>query len=112
MENTGTAQKEGGNSEGAVVPATHIGGHLNNPKPPYPQQSKMRGEEGSVGLRVKVTADGRAASVEVVKSSGYSRLDNSAKKAVENYRFSPARQGGRAIPFTYTFSINFKLNKR
>ena len=95
-----------------MVPPTHIGGHLGNPKPPYPALSRENGEEGRVGLRVQVSADGRAQSVAVVKGSGYPRLDRSAKNAVERYRFSPATRGGVPIAYSYTFSINFSLKER
>ena len=112
MQGSGSSQNNGGNSGGAVVPPTHIGGHLGNPKPPYPALSRENGEQGSVGLRVQVSADGRAQSVAVVKSSGYPRLDRSAKNAVERYRFSPATRGGVPIAYSYTFAINFSLKER
>ena len=111
-QGSGSSQNNGGNSGGAVVPPTHIGGHLGNPKPPYPALSRENGEEGRVGLRVQVSADGRAQSVAVVKSSGYPRLDRSAKNAVERYRFSPATRGGVPIAYSYTFAINFSLKER
>ena len=99
----------GAGSGNEIIPATHIGGHLNNPHPPYPPLSLENDEKGSVGLRVQVSAEGRAMSVEVSKSSGFPRLDRAAKTAVEKYRFRPATRGGVPIPFTYTFSINFSF---
>lgn len=107
---SGSGTQDGGNGGGAVVPATHLGSHLNNPRPPYPEMSRELGEEGTVGLRVAVTADGRAQSVTVVKRSGYPRLDRAAKAAVEKYRFQPATRGGMPIPYKYTFSISFSLD--
>lgn len=106
---SGGSSQDGGNSGGTLVPATHLGGHLNNPRPPYPPMSLELGEEGVVGLRVAVTADGRAQSVTVVKRSGYPRLDRAAKTAVEKYRFRPATRGGTPIPYNYTFSVTFSL---
>lgn len=112
----GSGQGSSGNSgsggtggSGPVTPPTHLGSHLGNPKPPYPQLSLENGEEGSVGLRVVVTPEGRAASVSVVKGSGFKRLDNAARNAVAKYRFTPAKRGGVPIQYTYTFSINFNL---
>ena len=99
----------GGGSGNEIVPATHIGGHLNNPPPPLPRLSLENGEQGSVGLRVQVSAEGRAMSVVVSKSSGFPRLDRAAKTAVEKYRFRPATRGGVPIPFSYDFSINFSF---
>ena len=59
-----------------------------------------------------VEPNGRASSVDVVKSSGYSRLDRSARDTVLNqYRFTPATQGGQAIRHRYRFDIRFNLQK-
>ncbi len=88
---------------------THIGGYLHNPKPPYPEFSEDVGEQGTVVLSVMVEPNGRASSVNVVKSSGYSRLDNSARDTVRNqYRFIPAKRGNQPIAYRYKFSITFK----
>ena len=109
LNGRGSSSATGGGSGNEVIPATHIGGHLNNPPPPLPRLSLENDEKGSVGLRVQVSADGRAMSVVVSKSSGFPRLDRAAKTAVEKYRFRPATRGGVPIPFTYTFSINFSF---
>lgn len=99
-------------NSGSVVQPTHIGGHLNNPQPPYPPQSLEAEEEGNVGLRVRVETNGRASDVQLAKTSGYPRLDRSAMKTVRGWRFSPATRGGEPIPYTYTFSVQFKLPRR
>lgn len=106
---SGNSGSDGGSQSGSVIPPTHLGGYLSNPKPPYPPMSRENGEEGSVGLRVQVSADGRAQNVSITKSSGYRRLDNSAKQAVAKYRFRPATRGGVPIAYNYTFSIKFNL---
>lgn len=94
-----------------VVPPTHIGGHLGNPRPVYPPLSIELGEAGAVGLRVAVSADGRAQEVSVARSSGFPRLDRAALQAVRNWRFRPATRGGEAIPYTYVFNVDFDLTK-
>lgn len=94
-----------------VVPPTHIGGHLGNPRPTYPPLSIELGEAGAVGLRVAVGADGRAQEVSVARSSGFPRLDRAALQAVRNWRFRPATRGGEAIPYTYVFNVDFDLTK-
>ncbi|MBO4577015.1 MAG: energy transducer TonB [Neisseriaceae bacterium] len=99
-----------GGGGGATTAASHIGGHLHNPKPPYPQRSIENGEEGSVRLRVTVEANGNPSAVNLVKSSGYPALDRSALKTVrEQYRFIPATKAGVAVRSDYTFSIKFEL---
>ena len=98
--------------EGALTLPTNIGGYLHNPKPPYPEFSKEAGEQGTVVLSVMVEPNGRASSVNVVKSSGYSRLDNSARDTVRNqYRFIPAKRGNQPIAYRYQFPIVFRLKK-
>ncbi|RKQ61943.1 outer membrane transport energization protein TonB [Vogesella indigofera] len=94
-----------------VVPPTHIGGHLGNPRPVYPPLSIELGEAGAVGLRVAVSADGRAQEVSIARSSGFPRLDRAALQAVRNWRFRPATRGNEAIPYTYVFNVDFDLTK-
>ena len=53
-------------------------------RPPYPSLSTENGEEGLVVLKVLVGPGGKVDSISVNKSSGYSRLDNAARKAVKD----------------------------
>ncbi|WP_434667746.1 energy transducer TonB [Aeromonas sp. NJAU223] len=82
---------------------------LNNPEPPYPQESRRRGEEGQVVLKVRVTREGTAESVEVERSSGYRRLDMIARRTVNRWRFIPARQNNAAVADWARVTIIFKL---
>ena len=61
-------------------------------------------------LRVRVTKSGTATSVEVAQSSGHTSLDESAVKAVEDWRFVPAYFGLEAVEATVLVPIEFKLN--
>lgn len=83
--------------------------YLHNPRPPYPRMSKRRGEEGTVLLRVKVNKNGRAASVQIRKSSGSKRLDNAARKTVSKWRFVPAKKDGKPVNGWVIVPIAFKL---
>ena len=60
---------------------------LANPKPIYPISSRRLGEEGVVELKAMVLEDGRVAEVTVVQSSGFARLDESALRAVRQWRY-------------------------
>ena len=96
--------------EGPIVPASHIGDYLNNPKPAYPPESVARQEQGSARLRVTVEPNGKPSNVRIVRSSGYVRLDRAAKAAVERaWTFKPATRGGKPIRFEYVFAIKFSL---
>ncbi len=83
--------------------------YLHNPAPVYPPSSRRNGEEGRVLLRVRVSAAGQAEAVDVQHGSGFSRLDDAAREAVANWRFTPARRGAQAIASTVIVPITFRL---
>lgn len=78
-------------------------------QPGYPRISRLRGEEGVVTLSIEVLASGRAGRVEIIQSSGYRRLDESASKAARRASFAPARQFGRNVDSTIELPIVFRL---
>ena len=94
----------------AIVAARFDADYLQNPKPVYPSMSRRQGEEGKVVLRVRVSAQGAAFSVEIKQSSGYARLDEAARLAVEKWRFVPARQGSDAVESSVLVPLNFTLD--
>lgn len=84
--------------------------YLNNPKPPYPALSKRLGEEGVVRLNILVNPDGSVARLELAKSSGYTRLDQSAMDTVQSsWKFEPARQDGSPVAAWVIVPIQFTL---
>jgi protein TonB len=84
--------------------------YLQNSKPAYPPMSRRLGEDGKVVLRVRVSAQGLPLTVEVSKSSGFPRLDDAARAAVERWRFVPARQGNEPIEASVLVPLNFTLS--
>lgn len=84
--------------------------YLDNPKPPYPGLSRRMGEEGEVQLRVHVDANGTAQQVEIYRSSGFPRLDQTALDTVRQWRFVPARQGEQTVPAWIIVPIRFSLD--
>lgn len=93
-----------------VTAARFDAAYLHNPHPEYPPISRRLGEEGRVLLRVRVTADGRAAAVDVEKSSNFIRLDDAALRGVAHWRFVPAKRGDEAIEATVLVPIVFRLD--
>lgn len=83
--------------------------YLQNPKPPYPPLSKRLGEQGKVVLRVLIGADGRAQDAQVKQSSGYERLDRTARETVLKWRYVPGKRGGVAETMWFDVPINFVL---
>ena len=64
----------------------------------YPRVSRELGEQGSALLRVLVDERGRPTEIQVVKSSGYPRLDQQAVQAMRAARFKPHVEDGIARP--------------
>lgn len=96
-------------TEPAVSPPRFSAAYLDNPAPAYPAASRRNGEEGSVRLRVQVSADGRAMNVEIETSSGHERLDDAALRAVRRWRFVPARRGEEPVAASVIVPIAFRL---
>jgi len=93
-----------------IVPPVFDAAYLQNPPPAYPAMSKRRGEQGRVVLRVFVSTNGAAESVEVRESCGHERLDRAAHDAVHNWRFVPARQGDTPVAAWVLVPITFSLS--
>ena len=83
--------------------------YLNNPVPRYPPLSRRLREEGVVMLRVYVLPSGLPDAVELKRSSGSARLDESAVSAVRQWRFVPARSGDVAVAAWVLVPIAFSL---
>lgn len=78
-------------------------------RPDYPRRARQRGEEGEVTLEIRVDAEGRVDSVEVVGSSGFADLDEAAVRAARAARFTPARSGDRSVASTARLKLAFRL---
>ena len=92
-----------------LVGARYDADYLHNPKPVYPAASRRLGEQGRVVLRVRVSAQGLPLAVEIKHSSGFSRLDEAARAAVERWRFIPARQGSETVDSSVLVPLQFAL---
>ncbi|WP_018291492.1 energy transducer TonB [Verrucomicrobium sp. 3C] len=81
-----------------------LGGGLVLSEPPYPYEARCRRLQGKVTLQVFVR-EGRAAWVEVLKSSGHDQLDGSAKQwALHHWRFPGIASG------SFTEAVIFSLD--
>ncbi len=81
-----------------------------NSTPVYPQVSREKGEEGKVVCATWIDSSGKATKVEVVKSSGFPPLDQSAMAYLQQATYTPARNFlGEDTASKRNFTINFKL---
>ena len=106
-----SGKKNNGNqNNGEIkVPREYLGSYLPGLNPVYPVESQEAGEQGVVVVSVSVDANGKAVDVRVVKSSGSSRLDRSARQAVQRHRFKPATRDGIPILYKYNFNVKFSI---
>ncbi len=72
----------------------------------YPESVRKKSGQGKVELLLEVDAQGRVESVEILKSSGITRLDISARNAYRNAVFSPSPSGETA---TGVIVVTFKM---
>jgi periplasmic protein TonB len=84
-------------------------GYYRNPPPPYPALAREQKQEGLVLLEAHVTKEGRCSDIQLKTTSGFPLLDEAALKAVQSWRFRPARTAGIATDSTVMIPIRFKL---
>lgn len=84
---------------------------LERQEPEYPASARRANQEGIVGLRIEILANGSPGNISVVRTSGYQALDSAAESAVRNWRFVPARnsQSGAPVASVTVLSVAFRL---
>ncbi len=92
----------------ADTPAIAAGPARNEP-PEYPTISRRNGEEGRVEVKVLVDHQGVPLRAQISRSSGFPRLDTSARQATMRWRYQPAPQGAGADPSWILVPIEFVL---
>ncbi len=75
----------------------------------YPALSKRLGEQGIVKLKILINENGKVGIIELLKSSGYAKLDEAALTGVKLMDFFPAMSNGNPISSWEEFSIPFVL---
>ena len=81
----------------------------NRVAPGYPPASLRASEEGTVILRVLVDEKGRPMEVNVMKSSGFTRLDDAAMKAVHRWIFVPPTREGQPVRSWSRVQVRFEI---
>jgi protein TonB len=93
-----------------TIPPTAVR-YLEPPAPAYPAASRRLGEIGRVVLRVEIGTDGRARQVLLSRSSGHTRLDESASTSMRAARFVPYSENGVALVVWTLVPIEFELEQ-
>ena len=76
--------------------------------PSYPDGARAEGVEGDVQLELVVGLSGAVESARVVRGIGHG-LDESALRAVRQFRFAPATKAGRPVRVRMAWSVQFRL---
>jgi protein TonB len=79
------------------------------PRPLYPLQARRNNWEGAVLVEIRIGPDGRVQKETVLQSSGYPVLDQAAQKAIQKWRYRPARKNGVAVASQLRVRVKFCL---
>lgn len=80
-------------------------------KPVYPYRARQRNIEGSVKVKLLVKADGTVGDITILESDPPGVFDAAVKKMVPQWRFSPGRIDGRAVPAWVVTNVVFSFRK-
>lgn len=104
-----TANDNGSNIS-TIIPVLKNTKYTQTVAPVYPQRSIDLEQQGKVIIHALVDENGNIQDVIIKNSSGHNLLDNSAKKAVAQWRFSPSQISGKSAKAWVEVPVDFKLN--
>lgn len=78
-------------------------------KPAYPRLSLNEGQEGTVGVRIKVSREGRFVAATISQSSGFLNLDRATMNAFSRCEFTPALVQGQPVDGEFESTYVWKL---
>jgi protein TonB len=97
----------------AVVPPVRVPAALQASgrckKPEYPVLSRRKEEQGTVLLQFLIGVDGQVLESKILKSSGFTRLDDAARMALAQCQFQPGSVDGTPEPSWANVKYIWKL---
>ncbi len=81
-------------------------------RPVYPYKARRQGLNGTVVVEVLVSAKGRVAKARVVRATPENVFEDSALKAVRQWRFAPATANGKPVRARVRIPIRFSLENQ
>lgn len=87
-----------------VIPPTLV----HKVEPEYTSEARAQRIEGVMTLRAEITPDGTAVNIEVLRSLNPG-LDAKAVRAVQQWRFRPAKKDGESVSMAATIDVEFRL---
>ncbi len=110
-DGAGIGPGSGGNIGGGVY---QVGGSVRPPivvyqvDPEFSEEARKAKFSGNVVVSLIVGADGRPRNVHVLRGVGMG-LDEKAVEAVQQYKFKPATQNGKAVSVYLNVEVNFQI---
>ncbi len=110
-DGAGIGPGSGGNIGGGVY---QVGGSVRppiaiyTPDPEFSEEARKAKFSGNVVVSLIVGADGRPRNVHVLRGVGMG-LDEKAIEAVQQYKFKPAMQNGKAVAVYLNVEVNFQI---
>lgn len=80
-------------------------------KPEYPMLARRAGAQGTAQFRIQVMPDGSVGEIQIQRSTGSQVLDESARKALQQWKFKPGLSGKKPITAWMTVPIRFELTQ-
>ena len=94
----------------AATDTTASGISSTHTTPPYPPMARKMSEQGTVKLRLTISPQGVVTAADVVQTSGFPDLDQTAVSwVVSHWKYKPAVQGGVAVTSTAMAAVVFNL---
>lgn len=79
------------------------------PAPNYPRRARLRGQQGTALVRAQLNITGEVINTRLVKSSGFTLLDNAAIKAVYHWDFMPGTTMLNNVQVWVEIPVEFSL---
>ncbi|MCF6148877.1 MAG: energy transducer TonB [Candidatus Kuenenia sp.] len=81
-------------------------------KPRYPNSCRKKGCEGVCVLRAVISKEGKCTDIQIVKTAGCSKLDESAIESLKKAKFTPAERFGVKVNGTKEIVFRFKIENQ
>lgn len=78
-------------------------------EPPYPPDKQRLEEEAVLRLKLTINERGRVTAVEPVGRVDRSFFEAARRHLIANWRYKPATEDGKAVPWSTTISLTFRI---
>ena len=108
------APKSKGGTDGvySLKEVDNVPKSLKSVRPIYPEYAKNMRIEGYVQVKFILDDKGRVTNSQVIKAEPDNMFENAALKAVNQWKFKPAKKDGKDVNVAMVVKLNFKLDEK